>query len=65
MASPLNPAAAPAVIYDYLFYLWSSERLRPPTQRKARGLLSGSCTPGIVGHRLRPKNLDTDSFLQR
>jgi hypothetical protein len=43
----------------------SSDWLRPPTQRKARELLSGSTTSGTVGCRLRPKILDTASFLQR
>jgi hypothetical protein len=27
--------------------------------------LLGSCTPGTVGHRLRPMNLDTTDSLQR
>jgi hypothetical protein len=52
MALPPNPAVVPTVIYEYLFCLPSSERLWPPTQWKAWGLLSGSCTPG---HRLWPK----------
>jgi hypothetical protein len=63
--TPLNPAMVPTISYEYLFYHPSSDRLRPPTQRKARGLLSGSCTLGIVGHRLRPTKLDTAGSLQR
>jgi hypothetical protein len=65
MASPLNPVMAPAVTYEYLFCLPLSERLRTPAQWKARDLLSGSCTPGTVGHRLRLINLDTTDSLQR
>jgi hypothetical protein len=36
----------------------------PPARWKARGLLSGSCTPGTVGHQLQPINLDTVGSLQ-
>jgi hypothetical protein len=58
MASPLNSAAVPVVIYEYLFCLLLSEQSRPPTQWKAQGLLSGSHTPSTMGNWLRPKNLD-------
>jgi hypothetical protein len=57
MASPPNPTAIPAVTYEYLFYLPSSDRLRPPTRRKARGLLTMSCTLGYHG------SPNTSSFL--
>jgi hypothetical protein len=60
--TPLNPAVVPAVSYEYLFDLPSSERLRPLARRKVWGLLLGSCTSGIVGHLLQPKNLDTVHF---
>jgi hypothetical protein len=56
---------APAVTYEYLFCLHSSERLRPPIRRKAQGLLSGSCTPGTVGHQLWPKILDMTGSIQQ
>jgi hypothetical protein len=49
MASPLNPVVVPAVTYEYLFFLRLSDRLRSPTRWKARGLLTGSCTPGYHG----------------
>jgi hypothetical protein len=42
MVWPPNPVAVPAVTYMYQFYLPSSEQLRSPARRKARGLLSGS-----------------------
>jgi hypothetical protein len=60
----LNPATVPAVSYEYLFCLPSSDRLRPPARRKAQGLLSGSCTLGTVGRWLWPNNLDMTSSLQ-
>jgi hypothetical protein len=50
---------APAVIYEYLFYLLSSDRLRPPALQKAQGLLLGSSTLGTRDHQLRLKYLDT------
>jgi hypothetical protein len=50
-----NPVAVPAVTYEYIFYLSSSEWFRPPAQQKARGLLSESCTLGTAGHQLRSK----------
>jgi hypothetical protein len=51
----LNPAVVPTVTYEYLFYLPSSERLRPLAQWNTQGLLSGYCTTGTVGHWLQPK----------
>jgi hypothetical protein len=65
MSLPSNPVAVPAVTYEYLFCLSSSEWLWPPGRWKARGLLLGSCTAGTVGHQLRPKNLDTTDSLQQ
>jgi hypothetical protein len=53
----------PAVTYEYLFCPSSSDLLRPPTQRGAWGLLSGSSTLGTAGHRLWPKILDTTGTL--
>jgi hypothetical protein len=50
--SPPNPTMARTIAYEYLFYLLSSDQLRQSAQRKARGLLLGSSTPGTVGHRL-------------
>jgi hypothetical protein len=41
--TPPNPAVVPAVSYEYLFDLPSSERFRPLARRKVRGLLLGSC----------------------
>jgi hypothetical protein len=64
MASPLNPPMALIITYEYLFCLPSSERLRSPIGRKARGLLSGSCTPGTTGHQLWPINQDMIGFVQ-
>jgi hypothetical protein len=60
MASPPNPAAVSVVTYEYLFYLPSSEQPRPPARRKARGLLSGSCIPGIASHQLRSNEAGYD-----
>jgi hypothetical protein len=65
MISPSNPMAAPVVTYEYIFCLSLSDQLRPPTQWKAQGLLSGSSTPDTVGHRLRPKILDMTYSLQQ
>jgi hypothetical protein len=62
--SPLNPAEVPTVTYEYLFCPPSSDQLRPPAQWRARGLLSGSSTPGTVGCQLQPKILDTVDSLQ-
>jgi hypothetical protein len=59
MATPSYPVMAPAVIYEYLFYLLSSDRLRPPALQKAQGLLLGSSTLGTRDHQLRLKYLDT------
>jgi hypothetical protein len=63
--TPANPMVAPTVSYEYLFYHPSSEQLRPPAQWKAWGLLLGSDTPGMVGHRLWPNNLDMIGSLQQ
>jgi hypothetical protein len=41
MASPPNPTVVFTVTYEYLFYLSSSEQLRPPAQRKAWGYYWG------------------------
>jgi hypothetical protein len=57
MASPPNHAAVPVVTYEFLFYLLSSKRPRPPAQRKARGLLSWSYTSDTMGHRLQTKKI--------
>jgi hypothetical protein len=46
MTSPPNLMAVSVVTYEYLFCLPSSDRLRPPTRRKAQGLWTGSCTLG-------------------
>jgi hypothetical protein len=54
----------PAVTYEYLFCPPSSDRLRPLAQSRPWRLLSGSCTLGTVGHRLRPKILETTGSLQ-
>jgi hypothetical protein len=56
IVTPLNPVVAPTTSYEYLFCLPSIDQIQPPAQWKARTLLSGSCTPGTVGHQLRPKN---------
>jgi hypothetical protein len=61
--SPQNPAEVPAVTYEYLFCPLLSDQLQPPARWRARGLLSGSNTPGILGHQLRTKILDTIGFL--
>jgi hypothetical protein len=58
MVTPLNTTVVPAVPYEYLFYIPSSEWLRPPARRKSWGLLLGSYTLGTMGHCLRPINLD-------
>jgi hypothetical protein len=55
---------APTVIYEYLFYPPSSDQLWPPARRKARGLLSGTSTPGTVSRWLWLKILDTTGSLQ-
>jgi hypothetical protein len=63
--TPLNPAMVPTISYEYLFCHPSSDQLRPPSRWKTRGLLSGFCTSGTTGRRLRPSNLDTISSHQR
>jgi hypothetical protein len=63
--TPPKSAAVPVVSYEYLFYLPSSERLRPLARRKAWGLLLGSCTLGIVSRQLWLKILDTTISLQQ
>jgi hypothetical protein len=65
MISPPNLAEVPEVTYEYLFCPPSSDWLRPPAHWRARGLLSGSRTPGTVGHRLRLKILDMTGSLQQ
>jgi hypothetical protein len=65
MISPLNPVEVPTVTYQYLLCPPSSDQLRPPAQRRARGLLSGSTTLGTIGRRLWPKILDMTDSLQR
>jgi hypothetical protein len=59
--TPPNPTVAPTTSYEYLFCLPSSDRLWPPSRRKAWGRLSGSYTPCTTGCRLRPKNPYTTS----
>jgi hypothetical protein len=51
MVTPLNPAVVPAVSYEYLFCLPSSEWLHPPARWKVQRLLLKSCTLGTAGHR--------------
>jgi hypothetical protein len=65
MTSPLNPAMAPTVTYEYLFYQLLSDRLQPPARWKAHGLLLGSSTPGTTCRRLRPKILDMIGSFQQ
>jgi hypothetical protein len=60
-----NLIEVPIVPYEYLCHPSSSNRLRPPAQRRARGLLSGYYTPGTVGRQLRSKILDMNGSLQR
>jgi hypothetical protein len=61
MATPPNPVEVPKVICEYLFYLPSSKRPRPPTRRKAQWLLSGSYTSGTMIHQLWPNKSGYDS----
>jgi hypothetical protein len=63
MASASNPVMAPAVTYEYLLCLMSSDQLRPLARWKGVGLLLRSSTPGTAGHRLRPNILDMTSSL--
>jgi hypothetical protein len=63
--SSSNPVEAPIVTYEYLFCPPLSDRLHSPARRRAQGLLSGSSTPGITGHWLQLKILDTAGSLQR
>jgi hypothetical protein len=62
MASPplLNLTAVPVVTYEYLFYLSSSEELRPHARRKAQRLLLGSYTPDTTSRWLRLKKTGHD-----
>jgi hypothetical protein len=60
-----NPTKVPTVTYEYLFCPPSSDQLRPPAQRRAQGLLSGSSTSGTAGCRLQPKILDTTGSLKQ
>jgi hypothetical protein len=64
MISPLNLMEAPAVTYEYLFCLLSSDPLWPPTQRKAQQLLSGSSTSGSADRQLWATILDMIGSLQ-
>jgi hypothetical protein len=41
VTSPPNPMEVPTVPYENMFHPLSSDRLRPPAQRRARGLLLG------------------------
>jgi hypothetical protein len=52
MASPLDLVVVPVVIYEYLFYLLLSERLRPPARRKGRGYYQGLIprVPHVIGY---------------
>jgi hypothetical protein len=61
MATPLNPTVVPAVIYEHIFNLPSSEWPWPPAQRKAQRLLLGSYTLGTVGRYIRPNKSRYDS----
>jgi hypothetical protein len=63
MVSSPNLVEAPAVTYEYLFCPPSSDWLRPPTRRRAQGLLLGSNTPRTVSRRLQLKILDMTGFL--
>jgi hypothetical protein len=60
--SPPNPTEVPIVTYEYLLCLPSKGHFQPPTQRKARGLLSGSCTPGTTGSPVTTQNPGYDQF---
>jgi hypothetical protein len=61
MATPPSFTTILTVSYENLFCIPSSERLWQPARRKARGLLSGSSTPG---HQLRSTNLYMNGSLQ-
>jgi hypothetical protein len=63
--SPPKTVEVPTVTYGYLFCPPLIDQLRPPTQRRARGLQSRSSIPGTVGHQLRAKILDMTSSLQQ
>jgi hypothetical protein len=58
MASPPNPAVVPAVTYDYLFYLPSSEQPSHLLDVRHEGYYQGHVpqVPHAVGY--GPKNLD-------
>jgi hypothetical protein len=64
MISLLNHVEVPTVTTEYLFCPPSSNQLQPPAQWMAWGILSGSSTPGTVGHRLQPQIMDTTGSLQ-
>jgi hypothetical protein len=55
---PSNPTTVTMAPYEYLLCLPSSDWLRPPTRRKAQGLVSVSHIPGTMFCRLQPKHLD-------
>jgi hypothetical protein len=63
--SSLKAVELPTVTYEYLFCQALSNRLRPPTRRRARGLLPGSSTLGTTDRQLWTKILDTIGSLQR
>jgi hypothetical protein len=65
IVTQLNPVATTTTSYEYLFYLLSSDRLRPPAQRKSLGATIGSCTLGTAGHWLRCKNSDMTDYHQQ
>jgi hypothetical protein len=60
MATPPNAVIIPIVTYEYLFCLPSNERPRALAQRKAWGLLLGSCALGTVSHQLQPNKSGYD-----
>jgi hypothetical protein len=65
MISPPNPAEVPTIPYENLFRLPLSDRLRPPAQQRARGLLSGQLPRVLWAVGYGPNLLDTIGSLQR
>jgi hypothetical protein len=60
-----TPTVVFTVPREFLFCHPTGDRLRPPTRRKARGLMSGFYTPGTTGRRLPPDNMNMSDFTNR
>jgi hypothetical protein len=63
--SPPNPAEVSVVPYENLFYPLSSDQLRPPAQRRARGYCRGKLPQIACAASYNPTLLDMTDSLQQ